>query len=484
VADVLLIQTPNVTGTFFNLTGKEVPLSLCYLAAYLRERGHCPAICDLDLERNPEETLRRTLHNHRPQLVGFSSYTPNVELAAMYAAMVKRDLPSAAIALGGFHASALPEQTLYEFSAFDYIVAGEGEQTLVELVEVLQDKGDLSSIRGLAYRREDSVCRNEPRPLIEDLDSFPFPARDLIQLARYVPDPGNYWQLPSSGILYSRGCPYHCAFCSKSVFNDRIRYRRVECFIAEVNHCIDRHGIHDFRLEDEAPTINIKRMQSLCEAILANGRAITWNCYSRVDTIDEPTLRLMRRAGCHHITYGIESALPATLARIDKKLDPVKAAETVLLTKQVGIECKANFIIGFPWETADDMREVVRYAKRISPDLVTFNLFKPLPGSRLYDELHATNKLQHGRWQDYFTTGEKLLFPAEYSEDEALRILENAVFSFYFRPRFLMQRLQRMLAHPGRELKVAWQGLSILLRELLLSLMKQSPLADGRRANR
>lgn len=484
MADVLLIQTPNVIGTFFNLTGKEVPLSLCYLAAYLRERGHNPAICDLDLARNPEEALQRALRNHRPQLVGFSSYTPNVELAAMYAAMVKRDLPSAAIVLGGFHASALPEQTLCEFSTFDYVVAGEGEQTLVELADALRNKVDLSSVRGLAFRREDSVCRNEPRPLIEDLDSLPFPARDLVPLARYVPDPGNYWQLPSTGILYSRGCPYHCAFCSKSVFNDRIRYRRDECFIAEVNHCIDRHGIHDFRLEDEAPTINIKRMQSLCEAILANRRTITWNCYSRVDTIDEPTMRLMRRAGCHHITYGIESALPATLARIDKKLDPAKAAETVRLTKQVGIECKANFIIGFPWETAEDMREVVRYAKRISPDLVTFNLFKPLPGSQLYDELRAADRLRHERWQDYFTTSEKLLFQADYSEDEALRILKNAVFGFYFRPRFIAQRFRRLLAHPGRELKLTWRGLSVLLRELLLSRKKSTPPAAERISNR
>lgn len=469
MGDVLLIQTPNIIGTFFNLTGNEIPLSLCYLAAYLHDRGHRAAICDLALEPNPEVALAKALFEFKPKLVGISSYTPNVELAAKFAGLVKEQAPGTSVVLGGFHASALPEQTLREFPVFDYVVVGEGEQTLVELLECLQIGGDPATVQGLGYRRDNEFFLAEPRPLIEDLDTLPFPDRGLVSLARYIPDPGNYWQLPSTGILYSRGCPFHCAFCSKSVFNDKIRYRRDDCFIAEINQCIEDHGIHDFRLEDEAPTINVKRIRSMCEALIANERAITWNCYSRVDTIDEQTMRLMKRAGCYHITYGIESAIPETLARIDKKLDLAKAMETVNLTKKLGIECKANFIIGFPWETAAQMRQVIRYAKRLSPDLITFNLFKPLPGSRLYEELNKSGRLRHERWKDYFTTSEKLLFKADFSEADSLRILKHAVFSFYFRPRFIAQRLRRLMRHPPREFWLLWRGMVVLLRELFFS---------------
>ena len=183
----------------------------------------------------------------------------------------------------------------------------------------------------------------------------------------------------------------------------------------------------------------------------------------------------MKAAGCYHITYGIESSLPETLERICKKIDLEKAADTIRTTKRIGIECKANFILGFPWETAGDMRDVVAYAKRIAPDLVTFNLFKPLPGSILYDELAESGRLRHTSWEDYFTTSEGLLFDALYSEAEAKQILRRAVFSFYLRPGFVVQRFRRLVRHPARELTMIGRGIWILTRELIGSMLRKAP---------
>lgn len=463
--DVLLLQAPNIKGTFFNLPGKEIPLSLCYLASFLKTRGLTARILDLDWHGRVSPVLEKTLAETKPGLIGISAYTPNVALAADIAARAKRLAPGAPVVLGGFHASALPERTLREFAAFDYLVFGEGEVTLAELVEARRDGRALGEVRGLAYRDGETVHVNAPRPLLDDLDTLPFPDRRLIPYRRYVPDPGNYYRLPSSGILYSRGCPYRCAYCSKSVFQQWLRYRRIEPFLAEVRHCRDELGIRDFRLEDEAPTTNLARINELCAALLAQDLKITWLCYSRVDRIDEATLRLMQRAGCHHVTYGIESGVPETLARINKPLDLERAAAIVRLTRRIGLECKVNFIIGFPWETVADMKQTITYAKSISPDLVTFNLFKPLPGSTLYAELDAAGRLLHTRWEDYFVTSEPLLFAAPYTEAEARQVLRDAVFSFYFRGGYLAQRLRRLLRRPRHEAGMAWRGFRVLLRE-------------------
>ena len=466
--DALLIQTPNVRGTFFNLPGKEIPLSLCGLAAYLIREGFTCRVLDLAHAGRISPLLEETLRQDRPRLVGITAYTPNVAIASEVAAKVKGTLPEAAVVLGGFHASALPERTLKEFPSLDYVVAGEGEETLTDLLRYTGDGEPARDVPGLYYREGDAVQSGPPRALIPNLDDLPVPDRGLVPATEYVPDLGNYRQLPSTGILFSRGCPFRCTFCSKSVFGHRIRYRSEEHFLAEVRECIDRWAIRDFRLEDEAPTININKIRSLCQAILRENLRLTWNCFSRADSVDAETLRLMKQAGCYHITYGIESGLETTLQRIQKRISLQEAESTMRATKRAGIECKANFILGFPWESAEDMRQVVRYAKRISPDLVTFNLFKPLPGSALYDELEAAGRLRHASWEDYFTTSSKIPFEARYGEREGMRILMWAVFSFYFRPRFIWQRVRLILRHPTREISTLRQGVGILCREAIV----------------
>jgi radical SAM superfamily enzyme YgiQ (UPF0313 family) len=463
----LLIQTPNVAGGLLNLPGREIPLSLCSLAAYLKSRGFADVrILDLDFHGDAPGLLERELAQWPPELVGITSYTANVETAAAIAARVKNQRPAAATVIGGFHASALPEATLREFPAFDYAVAGEGEITLVELAHALGVGAAPDGIAGLWGRRNGGVVSGPARPLIEALDELPFPDRSLVPATRYVPDPGNFYQLPSTGILFSRGCPYRCAYCAKAVFQNRLRYRSADRFVDEAEQCGRDFGIRDFRLGDEGPTANPRQMTELCEAILRRGLRLTWNCFSRLEAADEPLLALMRRAGCYHVTYGLESALPATLARIGKTIDLARAAQTVRLTKKLGLECKVNFIFGFPWETIDDMRVTLRFARRLAPDLASFNCFKPLPGSPLYDELTRDGKIHHRRWADYFVGGEAVMFDAAYSAPDLRRLIRRAFVAFHLRPRYVVQRFWRLLRHPRREALTIARGLRILAGEM------------------
>jgi radical SAM superfamily enzyme YgiQ (UPF0313 family) len=466
--DILLVQTPNIVGSFFNLPGKEVPLSLCSLGAYLKKKGWRCDILDLDFHARISPLLEERLHQQRPKVLGISAYTTNISWASCLAERAKREDPSLVTVIGGFHASALPVRTLEEFPAFDLLVAGEGEITTDECLRRLDRGQGWEGIQGLGYREDGGeIVLGEPRALIEDLDSLPFADRSFLPVTEYVPDPGNYFRLPTTGILFSRGCPFRCTYCSKAVFGHRIRYRSEENFLAEVKDLIARYGIRDYRLEDEGPTLNTQRMIALCEKILEGKLDITWNCFSRVDTVDEAALRIMRDAGCYHVTYGIESSLPETLARINKRIDLERAVETIRTTMRLGIECKVNFILGFPWETLEQVRSVVRFAKALSPDLATFNLFKPLPGSVLYDELAGSDRLRHSSWEDYFTTSGKLLFESPIPEAQLHRELKKAVFGFYLRPRFLLQRVRRLVRHPRREALTLLKGFSVLCRELM-----------------
>lgn len=466
--DALLVQAPNVVGTMFNLPGVETPLNLCYIASYLEKEGGKAEIFDGalfgDWRRPFEECLRAT----RPALVGFTSYTPNVMRAAEMAEFARRVLPGVATVIGGFHASALPERTLREFPSFDYLIAGEGEIPFTALARGLAGgrTGEVASVAGLTYREGGRIVANPAPPLLHDLDVLPWPAREKLPLARYVPDPGNYYTLPSTGIVFSRGCPLRCTFCSKSVFADEIRYRGVKDSVQEMLHCRDRWGIADFRFFDEGPTVNKKLMTELCEEILRQGLEITWNCFSRVDVIDKPTLQLMKEAGCYHIKYGVEAGTPEMLAKIDKAITLEQAVQAVRWTKQVGIETKANYILALPDETEAQIRETIRFAKKLNTDLVTFNLFKPLPGSPLYRELEEKGELIHESWADYFTTSDAKVFSSQLGAEALHRILKWAWFEYYFRPSYVALRLRRLLRDPKREALQLWTGMKFFLGNL------------------
>ena len=473
---ILLVQTPNAKGRFLNLPGKEIPLALCCLAAYLKQHDFADVrILDLDWRGAIAPFLEEELRRYRPDLVGITSYTANIGLAGEVAGQVKNFRSETATVIGGLHASALPGETLHEFQHFDYLAFGEGEMTLLELSRALESGTSPKGLAGLAWRENGGrVELGPPRPFIDNLDALPFPDRSLVPVTKYRPDPGNYFQLPSTGILFSRGCPFSCAYCSKAVFQQRLRYRGVENFIEEIEECCHKFGIRDFRLEDDGPTANPRKIGELCERLLVRERPITWNCFSRVDKVDPPLLRLMRRAGCYHVTYGVESANEQTLKRIHKEIDLDRARQAVQWTRREGIECKVNFIFGFPWETLADFNNTVRYACALNPDLVSFNIFKPLPGSLLYNSMIKEGAIHHRSWEDYFVTSDTLFFDASFTEQDLRQLIQWAFLRFYFRPVYIARRFLRLLRYPRREIRTIADGLKILGKELWQQLRRKS----------
>jgi anaerobic magnesium-protoporphyrin IX monomethyl ester cyclase len=420
--------------------GVELPLNLTSLAAYLERAGIPCTLLDLRTVASPEQALQEALERERPAWAGISAFSSEIVPAARIAGEIKKVRPGIPVVIGGYHATAEPEETLRGCTDFDFLVHGEGERTALELARCFQNGKPVHAVKGAAWRRGDEVVINPARALIRDLDTLPFTHRDKLDLSRYLPSPGtgNFLRLPSTGIMASRGCPYNCYYCSKGVWGTRIRFRSVDNVLAEIEHCMERHGIRDFRFYDDALPLPVWDLKGFCGRLLERNLSISWNCYSRVDLVDPDTLGLMRRAGCYHIKYGIEFGTERSLKNANKKTTLDQAREAVRLTKQAGIECKGNFILGIPGETGEDCRETVRFAVELSPDLAAFYPFYPAPGS-VYGKRIKNDP-------DFAAT----LIP----EAERERLAREAYRLFYLRPAYVLQRLQRMARHPGREIRM------------------------------
>lgn len=428
--------------------GVEIPLNLACLAAFLEREGIPNRILDLRLCTHAGAALEKVVRETKPFVVGISAFTSEIGNAIEVARRVKALDQNIFTVLGGHHASAQPVQTLQDGPWFDCLVIGEGEITLIEVIRTWKQRGNFIHVHGIAFRESGEIRVNPPRELLRCLDDLPFPARDKLELNRYVPNPGtgNFLTLPSTGIMASRGCPYKCRYCSKGVWGDSVRFRSIDNVVAEIEHCIERYGIRDFRFFDDNLTLPQWDLKQFCRLLIDRKINIHWNCYSRVSNVTVETLQLMKEAGCYHIKYGIEFGTEKALRLAGKGANLEQARRAVSLTREVGIECKGNFILGIPGEEVEDCQKTIAFARELSPDLASFYPFDFFPGSRFYQEMQENSHSLR-------------LLPREVTE----RLASRAYRSFYFRPAYFLQRARRVLHHPSRELKVVTNGLQMML---------------------
>ena len=324
-----------------NVPGCYPPLGLAYLAAVLQKQGVDVTIIDAEvlglghdqlLERIPSDVT----------LIGFSATTlawPSTRLAAE---RVKKAFPDALLVIGGPQVTAFPEDTLAA-SAFDLGVLGDGEPTLLKLVERLGRGGNLLDIPGCVVRDGASIRENGPIPWIEDLDDIPFPALELLPMERYR---CVMVEEPFVSMITSRGCPYRCDFCSQIYCGSTLRSRSAESIVDEIEHWITRYGAKEVVLFDE--TFGVKRQVALrvCELIQERGLSIRWNARTRINLVDRELLSAMREAGCYALHLGIESGTDRVLALMNKKITTGEIAEAVAVARELGFQTHAYFMVG------------------------------------------------------------------------------------------------------------------------------------------
>jgi radical SAM superfamily enzyme YgiQ (UPF0313 family) len=414
------------------------PLGLGYLAAVLREGGHQVAIHDLARRHLTIRQLGRVLAETRPRYVGLSVMTPNYEPAVAVSEML-RDLPfDPTVFVGGPHVSAHPEFSLFDFKA-DYAFVREAEQSLPGVVDALENGRDPGTIAGVMFRRDGQFVATGPAPYVRDLDKLPWVAWDLLEPEKYPPIPHQLFvrRLPVAPILTTRGCPFNCAFCATTqLFGGTIRRRAPRDVVREMAHLADRHGVREFHIEDDNPTLVREHIESFCNELLASGRQWVWKFPNgvMVNSLDEKLVNLMADAGCYQISLGIETMNEGTV--VGKKVDHSRIAQIVRWAKKRGVQTQGLFVIGLPSEDEATVERSVRASARLGLDFAHYGNFVPLPGSEWGD---AINKEKRDFRNINFFTAKGL---SALEPETAKSLQRRAILRFYLRPRILWNLLK------------------------------------------
>lgn len=365
------------------------PLGLASIAAYLEQHGFSAAMVDCYARPNSDRTIRDHLLAERPAFLGLSCTTSTFLDGVRIAKMAKAELPGLRAVFGGPHVSALKDKVLQAFPEVDFVVVGEGEETLRELLTAGPFESE--QVRGLVTRAADGeVYFTGHRDTLLDLDTLPFPAYDKLAgfPQSYRLPIFNYPKTPNTSCLSSRGCPYACSYCDRSVFRRSFRFNSAEYMVEHLRYLNRRFGIRHVNFYDDQFTFNRKRVVEFCERKQAAGLAMTFNCALRAEHIDLDLLRQMKAAGCWMASLGIESGDAELLAQHRQNPDLDMLAGKINLIKQAGIRTKGLIMMGLPGETKASIRRSMEYVFSLPIDDFNLAKFTPFPGSPLYEKIH------------------------------------------------------------------------------------------------
>ena len=324
--------------------------------------------------------IRSAITEFDPGIVGISSKTQNFPSAMRVARIAKEHNPGTLVVLGGPHAT-LSTTSALDCPDIDVAVLGEGEMTLVELIDVWEKGASLGEVAGLAYRQDGRKAFTPPRANIPDLDELPYPAEAAPQVLR------DYESYPANAFGYvfsARGCPYSCTFCeSKAIWTQRTRWRSPENVVGELKLLMAR-GVRYVYFDDDTFGIHPRYIKELCGLIETECRGLKWGCEITVGVVKERSVEYMSRSRCVRVNIGIESGNNRILRAVKKGHTIEKAYPAVDLCQRKGIEVGAFFMIGFPWETEDTFRDTLTAIKKINADNIMLSIFTPYPGSELF----------------------------------------------------------------------------------------------------
>jgi anaerobic magnesium-protoporphyrin IX monomethyl ester cyclase len=428
---------------FENVASVQQPLGLAYLAAALEKNGHEVSIVDAAVLNYDDEQTVDEIRRYAPNIIGVTCVTPSYRRTLTLVSRLKTAL-GIPILLGGPHVTAVAEETMRN-QCFDIAVVGEGDLTVVQLVDTIRNNGDLSKLQGIAYRHNGSLVKTPPRPYVENLDTLPFPARHLLpELSKYKPTPSAYRYLPQATMITSRGCPYRCAFCDRSVFGNRYRARTAQNVVDEMELLMTKYGAKEIRFWDDTFNVDQQRVMEICDEITRRKLDVTWTCLGRINHMNETVLEAMAKAGCWQVDYGIESGNQVILNGITKgqTLDMVR--RIVGITHKAGIGARGFFMLGLPGETEATMNDTIRFAKSLSLRSAVFHITTPFPGTELFKIATESGELRADASYDEYMLGfsEDVPYVPTGLTPQCIKDFQSAAYKqFYFRPSFLFRRM-------------------------------------------
>lgn len=406
-----------------------LPLSLMISASFLEKAGFAVCIIDGRIERGWHEKLRRLAPES--DWIGLTSspldrwQCPNLEIG--YFVDLARSLPSDKLLIMGAHGTIFPRAMLNQTRA-RAVIAGEPEERLLALVT----QEDWSSIPGIVFGKDGKTYQTG-RALPTNFSNLPAPAFHLIDPSRYA-----YELLGRPFALFetSRGCPYGCTFCLKSMYDPGVRYKPIERLMKEIEQAVTISGFRYGYFIDLEFTTNREHTIEICDQLIARDYPFLWCCQARADGVDAALLKRMKRARCRLMHYGVESGSSRILKDTKKRIDRRTIQEGIRLTHEAGIETACFFMLGFPGETHSEMEETIRFARKLNPTYASFHAVTPYPGTAI-GPLASSSPDASDR---------DMSFPA-YCEDHSPvllnKMIRKAYLSYYMRPAYISARLKR-----------------------------------------
>ncbi|MDD5438629.1 MAG: radical SAM protein [Candidatus Omnitrophica bacterium] len=374
------ILLANMPMTFNRRENLEPPLGICYIGGMLKTmKGAVVHLKDFEVADYSPESLRAYLAERSIDVVGVSFRTASYGSAKRFVTDVKSFRRDIFVAAGGHHATAFPRETLADMRC-DAVIVGEGEYAFKDVIGRLQERASLAGVPGVVFRDADNrVIANPPRQPIENIDDLPWPSRELLDLGSY-----NVMTL-----LTSRGCPFDCIYCDKGVSTRAVKYRSADGIFEEIRYLVSTLHKNRLYVVDDHFFLNKKKLREVLDRIIREKLPVQWTCQARVDGITADILAAAREAGCEQIMFGIETGDESELKYIRKSSTLKQAEEAVRLTKKAGIRARANFMLGFPVSTKETVKNTIRFARRIKPDIVRFFAVSPLPNTDLWDDIYG-----------------------------------------------------------------------------------------------
>lgn len=434
---VLLIAPPylEIYGKLSKAAGRYFPLGIAYIASYLRKYGqHDVRMYEPEAQCLTYADFAEIIKTYSPDIIGLTCTTPNFS-RALELTKISKENSDARVVLGGVHASAVPEFIMENYPGLvDCVIVGEGERTMLELIDAYQNNLPLEGVRGIVFKNGDRVIRTEHMPYIEDLDSIPFPTRDLIPQDLFRPNLHNARYKNSATILTSRGCPFNCSFCAARIVSGR-RYRMhsAEYVLEEIQMLKNDYNAKQLIIIDDTFTLNHGRLEKICKGMIDKRLNLAWFCFSQVNTVNKEILKMMKQAGCYNIGFGVESSEKDILKKMGKNIRPEQALGAVREANKLGIKTQAFYIFGTPGETKEQMERTMRFSRKVGSTLAFFNMLVPFPGTKDFEYFFSSIPLEEIEWKNFVAIGENCVLSknAGVSPEEIEKLIGKANVLYY-----------------------------------------------------
>jgi anaerobic magnesium-protoporphyrin IX monomethyl ester cyclase len=413
-----------------------IPLGLSYLAATLEESGYEVDVIDCPAARITQKGLEAELEKRHPDVVGVTSATLTYLPAIEVAKTAKMILPNCVTMMGGPHVTALDEQTLNENPETDIVVRGEGEQTLLELLKLIDDDNlkSLGDVDGVTFRKNGQIIRTPNRAFIENIDALPLPAHKHFKVSNYRVLGRMY--LP---IITSRGCPFQCAFCLSYLMCGRgFRARSPIKVVDELEWLRDSFGAEAYTFYDDTFTFDVNRALAICDEMKNRKIDLPWDCRTMVDRISKEILAKFSSTNCQLIHFGIESGSQKMLNAMRKGTTVEQNARAIKMTKEAGIMVAISLVIGYPGETPEMLQQTIDFVNKTKPDYVYMCEAVPYPGTELYEYLKKSGIEVSNDWNRYHEQTQ--VFKNELEPLEKLEEAKKAFYDSFFSPAYFLRK--------------------------------------------